>query len=162
MIPRLLILTALAAATFSAQTGVGAAYGTRNPTTCASTKDPAKGPISPAKAKEYVICGYDQERTNADELWLAEVQSIEVGKPRPFDIRSDVSDADPKELVYPIRGNQTTYSCHKIKNGYPMGTQCQQWNMPDAHGTCFRTSFGDWKCVMPLGTRTQSKGPGPR
>lgn len=71
---------------------IGAPYGTRDPKTCASTKEPARGPISSAKAKEYVTCAYEHERKNADELWLIDVQQVEVGKPRPFNIREDSSE----------------------------------------------------------------------
>lgn len=144
-----------------AQTGVGAAYGTRDPHTCASTKDPVTGPISAATAKEYVTCGYDHEQKNADELWLIDVQQIEVGQPRPFNIRSDSSEADPRQPVYPIRGKVITYQCHQFKNGYPRGNNCYIYEIPNATGSCFRTSFGDWKCAMPGGRGDQHKGPGP-
>ena len=73
--------------------------------------------FQPEKAKEYVTCGYDRDRTSvAGELWLVDVQQLEVGQGRAFQIREDISEADPSQLVYPIRGKQVTYICSQVQN----------------------------------------------
>lgn len=160
MLRNIALISFFASASMWAHVGVGAKYATRDPHTCGSTKDPAKGPISAEKAKQYVTCGYDHEEKNADLLWLIDVQQIEVGKPRPFSIRADSSEADPSQPVYPIRGKIVNYQCHQLANGYARGKNCYFYNIPNATGSCFRTSFGDWKCEL-TGRGDQQQGPGP-
>lgn len=130
--------------------GIGTKYGTRDPQTCADTKAPARGPISAALAKKYFIC--QQEGARGDELYLVEDVRLEVGAARPFDPHAiNMSDADTRSPIYPIRGSFTEYQCseqgtdERFSN---VGKNCNRYEEQKASGLCYRTTFGDWKCSM--------------
>ena len=146
-----LMITVFAALGFlqllNAQTGVGAKYGARDPVTCRSKKEPAKGAPTPEQVKLYVMC--EAEGVKFDYLHLYENVQVEIGKARPFNPSTDSlkSDADVNSPVYPIRGSYDGYSCGLVdRTNY--GRNCMVQGQPQATGSCYKTSFGDWSCGM--------------
>ena len=132
----------------NALTGIGAAYGARNPRTCANTKAPASGPISVQQAIQYFICGREHEESNY--LYLVDQVQIQVGKGRPYLPNTDrMSDADLDSPVYPIQGSFMKYQIERLSELFPNnGKNCTSYANRNASGKCYRTSFGDWKCQM--------------
>ena len=142
--------------------GVGAAFGTRDPAVCADRHAPTSGPISPAQAKRYVQCEYEYYEERADTLHLLDVRSIEIGQPRPFELRSDSGgEFDVRGPMYPLRGSIVKYNCHKFANGYQVGKNCYIYEISGATGKCGRTNFHDWKCTLD-GSADSRTGPGPK
>lgn len=130
------------------QGSIGAGFGTRDPVVCASTKEPVKGPISLEQAKLYFRC--DREGTKTGPLMLVENLTLEMGKAHRPD-RLDLN-KDPDSLEYPIRGSYSEYMCYS-ENASPgilnnVGKNCYVRDNPNATGSCYRTTFGDWECTM--------------
>jgi hypothetical protein len=145
-------LTVLSAAAV-AQQGVGAKYGSRDPKTCASLKEPAKGVLSAALAVKYVACKKEGE-VNGNTLYLLEDLKVEVGGGTPLLQLSMIhrpGGADPNGIVYSIRGSFKQYQCGvthasgMLKN---VDKNCRIYDMPKATGTCYRDNFGEWSCSM--------------
>jgi hypothetical protein len=67
------LLFLLGSAAVSAQSGMGARFGSRDPQTCPSRKAPAGGGLSAAQAKQYLVSDV----------------TIQVERPRPFNIVTD-------------------------------------------------------------------------
>jgi hypothetical protein len=136
------------------QTGVGAAYGSRNPAVCKSTKSPASGVPSASQLKDYVRCDvYLGEKANGKTIYLLENLQVEIGKGRPYqDSEKGVSNIDPSQPVYPIRGSYDKYSCAVlVAGGLPnatRGANCAIFKEPRASGICYKTTFGEWGCMM--------------
>ena len=130
---------------------LGTPYGTREPPTCPSTKEPAKGVITPELAKRYLRCN-GEGIGPGNNMYLLENVSIEVGKGTPFlqlDPRQRPGSADPDGLVFPTRGTYTVYQCavpNKINNKF--GKNCNTYESKQATGQCYRSGFGDWTCTM--------------
>ena len=131
-----------------ALTGIGAAYGSRNPRTCANTKAPASGPLSAQQAMQYFICRTEGEFM--EMLSLVSDVKLEIGKGRPFQSGSDrFPEVDVTSPVYPIRGSFTGYSVGRLSTDQSnRGKNCYVTFNPNATGQCYRTTFGDWKCNM--------------
>jgi hypothetical protein len=136
----------------AAQPGSGKRYGTRDPKTCASRKEPANGAPSAAQAVAYFNC--TMEGFFGDKLTLVENVKIEVGSGRRF-LRSDseLKEIDPQYLIYPIRGSFDKYFCSRwpeYRAGFPDKSQpnCLLSHPRNTTGVCYKTSFGDWKCEM--------------
>ncbi len=129
----------------------GTKYGTREPETCASTKEPAKGAPSPALVKRYLRCHVEGVGPGG-KMYLIENVNVEVGKGTPFLQLSGGQrpfGADPDGLVYAIRGSFTSYQCavpSAIMNNF--GKNCATFENKHATGECFRSAFGDWTCNM--------------
>lgn len=147
---------------------LGAKYGTREPKTCASLKEPAKGPLSGALAAKYMTCSKEGE-VNDNTLYLLEDVKVEVGGGTPLlqmPMIHRPGGADMNGIVYSIRGSFKQYQCGVVhldgilKNA---GKNCRVYETPKATGTCFRDNFGEWSCSMMgesgYGTADQ---PGPR
>lgn len=132
------------------QSHPGARYGARDPRTCSSTKDPAKGAPSPAQAAQYVTC--NAEHVSGDMLFLAENVKVEIGRARRYNPNDDLNmnDVDPSQPVYPIRGSLTGYGCNPVDNSilHNAGKNCLVTRQPNAKGLCYKTTFGDWKCSL--------------
>ena len=135
-------------------TGIGAAYGARNPRTCASTKAPVSGPLSAQQATQYVICGYEMEAQLVDLcLYLVDNIKLELGSSRPYQPRTDsFADIDVRSPIYPIRGSYTTYTINRLYTGpeprwQNTGKNCNISQNRLFTGVCYRTTFGDWSCV---------------
>jgi len=132
------------------QTGLGAKYDTRDPFTCKSKKEPAKGAPSASQVKDYVRCNsISGEKTGGGYLSLFENAQFEIGKSRPFSSWYDAGSTaiDNSEPVYPIRGTFDLYSCRPPGSmGSPAGANCTRKKATEFTGTCFKTTFGDWSC----------------
>jgi hypothetical protein len=131
--------------------GVGSHYGTREPTACASRKDPLQGGLSPAQAKQYFIC--DVEAEGASSLVLVTNVRIEVAPARGFSVNTDSGHLgiDSQYLVYDIRGSYTHYDCRsseRVKNVFARTHNCSAFDEPAAVGLCFKNTFRDWHCTM--------------
>ena len=131
--------------------GIGSRYGTRQPKNCASRTDPAEGPPSPARARQYFIC--DAEVEGVTGLALVTNVRVEVAPGRTFNYSTDSGHTgiDPKQVVYDIRGSYTHYQCHQPaarENAFARTHNCSAFDEPAAEGLCFKNTFGDWHCRM--------------
>ena len=128
----------------------GARFGTRDPATCADTKEPTRGAPSAEVAKRYLRCHV--EGVEFGSIFLLEDVNLQVGKGTPFlqlDLVQRPFGADPESLVYPIRGSYVRYQCSApsaIMNNF--GRNCRTYEHKRAMGQCFRSGFGDWTCSM--------------
>ncbi len=127
---------------------VGAKFGTREPSTCASRK----GPINVPNATQYFHC--DNEGVfSRDYVYLVSDVVIQVGSPRPFNMSVDAgaSAIDTSAQVYDIRGSYTQYQCAAqttMANAFANSHNCNKYIKTAAQGSCFRDTFGDWHCSM--------------
>lgn len=129
-------------------------YGTRDAITCADTKAPARGAISAALAAKYFIC--EAEGVKGDYLYLVENVKTEVGAGRPYNRNDDVNffQIDSRFPVYPIRGSFRQYQCEPVESNpaiqsiYNVGENCSTYENRKAVGSCYKTTFGDWRCTM--------------
>ena len=143
--------------------GIGARFDAREPQSCASRKEPAKGAPTAAQAKQYFLCQaeYMQKAGSPenDQLSLRTNVIVEVGKGRPFNILTDSGCTpcnliDPTQTVYPIRGSSTFWTCYPTAKagfgaiGVTPGKNCSKGEDSGATGMCFKTTFGDWYCPM--------------
>jgi hypothetical protein len=151
-LPAVFVLAFLTTTTFGEQP-VGPKYGSREPKTCQAAKEPTKGVLSAALAVKYTACGMERE-VNENTLYLVEDLKVEVGGGTPFLQIPEIhrpGGADPKGIVYAIRGSFKQYQCgvsHPtgiLKNA---GANCRIYNTPKAEGTCFRDNFGEWSCHL--------------
>ena len=147
-----LLLTAGATGAF-AQNGIGAKFGARDPRTCKSKKEPAKGAPTADQLKEYFICEAEKAdgySGTAQLLYLVTNVTLEVAKGRPFNMRTDSwPDIDPSQMVYPVRGSFTWWQCSVLGSiGGDPGKNCTKTEQPHASGMCFKTTFSDWHCPM--------------
>jgi hypothetical protein len=153
---KVLLMAFLAAAGIlvAAEPNVGEKYESRNPFVCASKKEPANGAPSVNRLKDLVRCGTGGERVTSQMLYLLENLKVEVGKGRPYQASDRQSqNIDPSLPVYPIRGSYDRYQCAVVNNAidlkaYKSGANCSVYPNPEATGVCYKTTFGDWNCVM--------------
>ena len=132
-----------------AQAGGGKAYDSRDPFVCKSTKDPAHGGPSSGQVNDYVRC--TNESISGGYIALFENVQGEAGKSRPYSAWYDSGngDIDNSEPVYPIRGTYDLYSCRPPGSmGFPAGNNCNVKKGVSFEGTCYKTTFGDWKCPV--------------
>jgi hypothetical protein len=136
-----------------AQTGIGRKFGARDPRTCSSRKEPTRGPISAAQAKQYFACDMESFAPSGavgDLLYLVTDIVVEVGKGRPFNALTDSRrDIDPSQTIYPIRGSYVGFQCGVSGSiGAPAGHNCARNEAANQGGNCYKDSFGDWHCSM--------------
>ena len=132
-----------------------------------STKEPAQGPPSVAQAKKYVLCRIENEQ--GYHLYLVENLNLEIGKGRPINTSylggDRMPDADPSQPVYPLRGSYDQYMCTATAPNGNSGRNCSVLHYPEATGSCWKTTFGDWACSMAgsaLNSTSKSGVPAPR
>jgi hypothetical protein len=146
------------------QQGVGAKYGARNPATCPTIKEPAKGAPSAAQAAKYAQCAMEGEM-NGSTLFLVQDVKVEVGGGIPLlqmPMIHRPGGADPNTTVYAIRGSYKKYQCTVISKVYPdAGKNCRVYDVPKATGNCYRTNFGEWSCKMDGDTDYGTAGQAP-
>ena len=141
--------------------GIGTRFGTRDPRSCASRKEPSKGALTSDQAKQYFLCEAEYMEKGGspenDHLWLDTNVIVEVGKGRPFNMATDsacapCTEIDPSQTVYPIRGSFTFWLCGSVQPlgavGVALGKNCAKGESGGATGMCFKSTFGDWHCVM--------------
>jgi hypothetical protein len=142
-------LLALSSVPLPAQKG----YGARNPVTCPSRKEPARGGPSAAQAIKYFTCDneYIQDWSYRHELHLVSDVKAEVGAGRRFDIVADHPPSNeginPAELVYPIKGSFVSWTCGPVEAS-EADRNCMKYSQQGATGSCYKTISGDWHCRM--------------
>jgi hypothetical protein len=144
-----------------AQDPIGKKFGARDPSTCASHKVA----LSAAQARLYVICDAEMVVNATDDsggtlILLSDVK-VEIGAGRPFNYQADSfgwatnNGIDPSQTVYPIRGSFNAYRC--VKLGYfggEVGKSCTKTPAPVAAGICFKSTFGEYHCILSGGQST--------
>ena len=130
--------------------GVGAKFGSREPTTCVNMKDPAKGAPSAEQVRRYFICGAEHE--SGTDLFLVTDVKVEVGKGMAYRDIPQIhrpGNADPEGQVYQIRGSFKKYMCSTISTAYSKrGKNCRIYDQPKATGECHKDNFGEWQCSL--------------
>jgi hypothetical protein len=134
---------------------VGAAYGTRDPRTCANRTAPAHGAPSAEQAKQYVICELEQG-DGKNPLSLITDVKVQVASVShaPNQLVKEITAArmDPREPVWDIRGSFTIYRCFSLgtvaPNDFARTHNCWVSEQPAATGYCYKDTFGDWHCGM--------------
>jgi hypothetical protein len=150
---------AISTSAVAAQESVSKIYGTREPRTCASRVEPSSGAPSVEQAKQYFLC--DGEVVASDGFHLFTGVKIQVGAGRRFnpDVDSILDGVDPAQMIYPIRGTYTDYTCFPPHDatflGGGIGKNCHKAIYIDTIGACYRTSFGDWRCGYMHGGRQE-------
>ena len=150
-----LLVSALAAATnaSSAESTIRARFGTRDPVTCQSYKEPKTGSISADQAKQYFKCALETKGSVEGEngqVFIVEDLVLEVGKPvAAGTVR--ILDAAADSPEYPIKGSFVLYGCIAISTSpmtYNKGKNCTVKTQPNANGWCYKTINDDWRCDM--------------
>jgi hypothetical protein len=137
----------------SAESTIRERFGTRDPVTCQSYKEPKTGPISADQAKQYFKCALEVkgsvEGTNG-QVFIVEDLVLEVGKEvAPGSVR--ILDAAAESPLYPIKGSFVLYGCTAISTTpmtYNKGKNCTVKTQPNASGWCYKTINDDWRCDM--------------
>jgi hypothetical protein len=121
-----------------------AEYQARAPRTCTKLK------TAPSLAQAVALAQCAMDGISSGQLFLTQNVNIEMGTQRPFVYQSDagLSGIDLNAQVYPLRGSYTGYLCNKIGSMYPAGHSCLKSDVPEATGKCWKTSFGDYKCLL--------------
>ena len=147
------------AVTLTRDAAIGAKYAAPGPRKCADTRQPTSGPISPAAARAYVICG--GEGLSDSTLILQSKVQVQVGKGRPYiHVRDSLEAIDPSQPVYDIRGTSVRWTCSALGGVLPQSKLCTRTETPNNEGKCYRTTFGDWRCswadfTAPMSTDTR-------
>jgi len=136
-----------------AESNFRARFGTRDPTTCHSFKEPRSGPISAEQAKQYFKCAMEargsSEATNG-QVFVVEKLELQVDKATTLEM-VNIPDAAPNTPVYPIKGSFVLYGCTAISTSpltYNKGKNCTVKTQPNASGWCYKNVNGDWRCEM--------------
>ena len=92
---------------------------------------------------------YGQRRPQVRHAFIG----YKIASPRTFIYNQDSgrSQIDVRAPVYDIRGAFKEYQCGKpILGGgaYTATHNCNLYEQPQAAGTCYRDTFGDWHCLM--------------
>ncbi len=88
-----------------------------------------------------------------------------IGGSRPSQSGDGYSGIDVTKPADPIRGSWTKYRCTNVKTYPGVGANnCNVWDETDGSGICYRTTFGDWRCMMFSRANTMRTGlvPPPR
>jgi len=153
----------LAIAGVQAQPAPGAAFGAREPTPCPSRKLP--GRPTAAQALALVVC--DDEKYAAGYEYLVSGVTVQIGKSRPYSAWSDSghTDIDVTAPVWPIQGSISNFQCSRrdAMLGQDPDRNCLRTDSPQATGTCYENTFGEWHCAMAgAGTWAAGYQPPPR
>jgi hypothetical protein len=131
----------------------------RNPRVCSKLTTPP----TPEQAKALVQCA-EESLTNGltPLLMLVTDLQVEMGSPHAFQMGiNSANDVDTSAMVYPLRGQGTTWACNLAR--LQPGQNCQRdRGVPKGVGECWHTQFGDWRCEMTTGGagwETRLKGP---
>jgi hypothetical protein len=127
-------------------------HGARNPTACRSVT--LRSAPTQAQAAEMVRCRHEVLNQGSGELWLMENLTVSVGAPMPFAAAYNtwvMPEAEVKARVYPLRGSFTWSVCKSRHDAGIYGNpdlNCYETDVADARGVCWKTSFGDWRCLL--------------
>jgi hypothetical protein len=135
-----------------AQKGVGAAYGARDPIICESTRTKGSTPTV-AEATRFFTCANESESPRWGLKLVADVK-LQMAGARRYNPANDmnVPQIDTGAPMFDLRGSFTQYSCDKVGGQgtglSPAGKNCNKFTYSHATGTCYKTTFGDWRCQM--------------
>lgn len=132
----------------SAQEGVGAKYGAREPARCADMSEPVDGAPSNEQALEYLKCTMEGE--SGGKLYLLKDVTVQVAPTgSPYNPLAPIPDVDVTKPIFDIRGSLVQYQCEYIYSSRSNeGKNCTAYDQPKAKGACWKTTFGDWVCHM--------------
>lgn len=120
-----------------------AKFQTREPRKCSQVKTP------PSVSQAMALIQCSREQMNDHEDWITTGVKVEMGSPRAFIYQTDsgLPEIDTASRVIPLRGSLTGYVCAAIGevNGV-QGKNCMKGVVANATGSCWKTTFGDWKC----------------
>ena len=124
-------------------------FGAREPrTNCPPRK--FAGPPTARQALDLFIC--DSEKYVGGYLYLVSDVTVRTGKSRPYSAWSDSghTDIDTTAAVWPIQGRLTSYQCSRrdAMLGADPNRNCLRSDSPQATGTCYLSTFGEWHCAM--------------
>ena len=140
-----------------AQTGVGAAYGARNPRACVDKTIPKKGGPTAAQALQQFVCQREGlvvgAASGTTALYLVDNVTIQVAPGRLYrggaGVDFSIDDLAPGELIYAIRGSYILSICDKIEpDRSNAGKNCNVYIHQKATGVIYKNGFGDWYCSM--------------
>jgi hypothetical protein len=128
--------------------GIGAQYGAREPVAC---KDRRAQPTA-ANVKQYVLCGMEGLDFGNNLVLLTNL-TVQMAPARAFLYGQDSRDdhIDVRAPVIDIRGGYKSYQCGKpILGGgaFTATHNCVSYDQPEANGSCYKDTFGDWHCSM--------------
>ncbi len=135
--------------------GIGAQYGARAPATCKS-----RTALPTAEtARQYLLCDMEGIDVGNNLVLLTDL-TLQLARSRAFNYNQDSSrlQIDVQAPVYDIRGGFKQYQCGKPilgSSAYVATHNCNLYDQPQAAGSCFRNTFGDWHCTM-VGNRPAS------
>ena len=133
---------------------MNATYGARNPRVCAKLMTVPNA----NQAAALVQCSLESDSTGSatPQLTLTTDVRVEIAAGRVYipEINTP-SSIDPSAKVYPIRGQGTLWQCGD-PSFWGVGTNCTKYmSTRDSDGECYKTTFGDWQCRMPVGNGPQ-------
>jgi len=146
------LAVALCGAAPDAHAGVGAAYGARDPITCDNTKSKGSAPTV-AEATRFFQCTNERESARFG-LWLVSDIKMQMSGPRRYNPGNDlnVPQIDTDAPLYNLKGSFLSYSCDKVGGPgtglSPAGKNCNMFTYQRATGTCYKDTFGEWRCQM--------------
>ena len=143
--------------------GSGAAWGARDPAGCPSLSQTE--PPSRKQAVALLRCTHEVAYDASGELWLLENVDVQIGEPVPFEemyFEYVLTDADIFAATYPLSGSFTRTVCitqHDAGiSGVDPSLNCSEFDVAEAKGVCWFTSFADWRCLM-TGPVTETRKP---
>ena len=135
-------------------------FAARNPRVCAQLMTPP----TPAQAAVLVQCDHESASQTSGmypALTLVTDVQVQMSAPRDFQggMGTSAPDVDVKGQVYDLRGQGTTWTCQKVGFRMAAGSNCIRSSaVPKGKGQCYRTTFGDWKCQMTVGSEEWTPG----
>lgn len=147
-----LLFGAVSATPVMAMPGDATEWGARDPGACPAIRL-AAAPTS-AQVTTMLRCRHETIERAGGALWLMENLNVAVGAPIPFVAAYNsfvMREADTRSQVYPIRGSWTWSVCMTRHDAGIRGNpdqNCYETDVQAAKGVCWKTSFGDWSCLL--------------
>lgn len=126
-------------------------YGTREPYQCGPYAFEPGHTLTGEEAAAIYVCEYEADPVGiGSNLFLIEDIELQVGSPRQYGTSADYAlfDADSSQPLFPVRGSLTVVQC-KTLSDRNRGANCTEYPS-DVDGTCFATTFAEWRCVFSL------------
>jgi len=105
------------------------------------------------EATRFFRCTNESESARWSLVLIEDVK-LEMAGPRKCNPGNDlnVPQISVTAPIYDLRGKFTRYSCDKVGGPgtglSPAGKNCNKFPYLHATGTCYKTTFGEWKCQM--------------
>lgn len=139
--------------------GSGADWGARDPAGCTGLQQAE--PPTAEQAVDLLRCGLEYASPSSGELRLIKDVQVQFGKAMPgpdWYLQYSLPEADVSAAIYPIRGAITWSVCITTYSAGLYGDpalNCREYDIPQAKGLCWPTTFGDWRCTMSGDTGAQ-------